>query len=280
MNAKVKGSLLLLFSLLIFSVNSAISRIYDVNVYTMIATTSLLGVIYLSGYFLVTKQRHLFRPQQPPGLLFAVAIAVLVTLITFYSAIRLTTVANTVLLHYTAPLFAVALAVLFLKEPFEWQSIFAALLSLVGIFLIFGGTLKPSPGLLLALASGVSYGITIVLYKRLVGQGNLFSLSFITGLLLFVFLSPSFFFELPSLNDFLFMAALAPAFSVVGPLLYYHGLHAIQAQHASIISYAEIIFTAFFGWLFFGEVPGTYAILGGALIVLSGVWIVVREAKG
>ncbi|MBS3106528.1 DMT family transporter [Candidatus Woesearchaeota archaeon] len=279
MSEKLKGIFFILLSLLIFSVNSNISRAYSVNVYTMLATTTFLGVVYLGGYFVVSGQRHLFRPSQSPALLFGVAVAVLVTLITFYSAIRLTTVANTVLLHYTAPIFTVALAVLFLKEPFEWQSIFAVLLSFAGIYLVFGGTLRPSLGLILALASGVSYGVTIVLYKRLVSQGSIYSLSFTVGLLLFVFVSPALFFQLPPLSEFLIMAVLAPGVIVIAPLLYYQGLKAIQAQHASIISYAEILFTSFFGWLFFGEVPGQFALLGGALIIAAGIWAVLRETR-
>lgn len=46
-----------------------------------------------------------------------------------------------------------------------------------------------------------------------------------------------------------------------------------EASHVAPFSYASVILSVLFGALFWSEIPNTYAFLGMALIIISGIAI-------
>ncbi|MDH3792706.1 MAG: DMT family transporter, partial [Rhodospirillales bacterium] len=55
---------------------------------------------------------------------------------------------------------------------------------------------------------------------------------------------------------------------------------AYQAAPASVVApfnYAILIWTVVFGYVIFGDLPGPWTLLGAAVIVLSGLYILRRE---
>jgi drug/metabolite transporter (DMT)-like permease len=74
-------------------------------------------------------------------------------------------------------------------------------------------------------------------------------------------------------KNFLYIFAIAILGAVVAPSLYFMGLEQTTASHASILSIAEIVFTALIAILFFGEQikPIGYV---GIILVLLAVFII------
>jgi drug/metabolite transporter (DMT)-like permease len=58
-------------------------------------------------------------------------------------------------------------------------------------------------------------------------------------------------------------------FAQLGQVWITRGLGLVPAGRATTISYAQIVFAAFFGFALFGEVPGPPTLAGTALIVLG-----------
>ncbi len=46
------------------------------------------------------------------------------------------------------------------------------------------------------------------------------------------------------------------------------------------MQYSQILWAAFYGWLFFGEGIEANTALGAAFVIASGLYIVFREARG
>jgi S-adenosylmethionine uptake transporter len=56
---------------------------------------------------------------------------------------------------------------------------------------------------------------------------------------------------------------------------YKHG----EATRVAPMQYSQILWAAFFGYVFFGETPGVATVLGAAVIILSGLYILFREGR-
>ena len=74
-------------------------------------------------------------------------------------------------------------------------------------------------------------------------------------------------------KNYLYIFAIAISGAVVAPTLYFMGLEQTTASHASIVSIAEIVFTALIAILFFGDriKPIGYV---GIILVLLAVFII------
>lgn len=58
---------------------------------------------------------------------------------------------------------------------------------------------------------------------------------------------------------------------------------AYQEGEAAIVApmqYSQIIWASIFGWFVFNETPDRYTIIGAGIIIVSGLYIVLREATG
>jgi len=64
--------------------------------------------------------------------------------------------------------------------------------------------------------------------------------------------------------------------STIAPLLYVQGFRSVRANEAAILGYFEPIGATLLALVFFGEVPGIKALIGGALILYSG-YIILKE---
>ena len=43
--------------------------------------------------------------------------------------------------------------------------------------------------------------------------------------------------------------------------------------------YQQVLWMTLFGWLVFGDVPGTAVVLGTAVVIASGLYLILRERR-
>jgi drug/metabolite transporter, DME family len=197
----------------------------------------------------------------------------------FVLANRLTTAANTIFLQSTAPLYLLFLSPWLLKEPIRRQDLgFMAAVGL-GLALFFVSAeapiaTAPDPvrGNLLALVSGFFWAVTVC-GLRWLGAGNGEHGSPVAAVV--------------SGNVTAFLVALPMALPLGshGPVdwavviylgvfqialayvLVTSALRHIPALEASLILLIEPVLNPVWAWLFQGERPGPWALLGGAIIL-------------
>lgn len=285
MNEHLKGGLLIIASMFLFGFIGPVVRFANISNFVFLFYTGLLGFVILIGIVLFKKNTGELWPPKYKWLLTLTTIFIAVQVFTYFEAYKRTTLANSVLLHYTAPIFAALLAPVFLKEKIDKITIPSLILSFFGVYLIFfqaGFSLasENTIGILLALISGIAYGICIICQKKL--------RMVFKPLTLMVYLYGGFILWIPFIkaNEYAIsqrVALLAVVYilfvSLLPTFIYLTGLKHIKGQHIGIISYAEVIAVISYGYLFFNETPSLLTLLGGILILISGYMVLRVESK-
>jgi drug/metabolite transporter (DMT)-like permease len=199
-------------------------------------------------------------------------------LILFVLANRLTTAANTIFLQSTAPLYMLVLAPWLLKESVRRDDIGFMLAVGFGLALFFIGVEQPvatapdpARGNVLALASGFCWALAVCGLRWLgAGQGRA---SPQAAVVLGNFLA--FFLALPmalpvgshSLADWSIIGYLGVFQIALAYVFVTNAIQFIPALEASVILLLEPVLNPLWAWLVQGEIPGIWALLGGAFIL-------------
>ena len=207
-------------------------------------------------------------------------------LILFVLATKLTTAANAIFLQYTAPVYVLLLEPLFYKERFRGRDFVTVAACLVGMSLFFVGKLRPQDvsGNVLALASGVCFALFFLLLRHSKARDVNRASSAIYGNLISVLIcAPAFLDALRrgiSAHDVACIAYLGIVQIGIAYVLFTLAMaRGVRSLDAGIIGYVEPVLNPVWVFLFIGERPAGWAILGGAIIMASVVIHTLREAK-
>lgn len=200
----------------------------------------------------------------------------------FAVANKYTTAANAIFLQYTAPVYILVLAPFVLRERFRVSDLITVVVCLGGMTLFFVDSapatdLTPQSqliGNILGLCSGVSLGGYILLLRHpkalnqnpaaSVFYGNLFA---IAAMIPFVAAAPSTW----TGKDFLAVFLLGVFQIGLAYYLFTYGVaHGVRSLDASIIGFIEPLLNPVWVFLFVGERPSAWAIVGG-VIIIAGV---------
>ena len=211
-----------------------------------------------------------------PAVLVGGAYAGCLTL--FVLANRLTTAANTIYLQSTAPLYVMILAPWLLKEPVRRQDIGFMIAVGLGLMLFFVGVERPAVtapdparGNLLAVISGFFWALTVCGLRWLTarpGRGSPIAAVTSGNLIAFLVALP---FALPlathSLVEWSVLAYLGVFQIALAYVLVTSAISHIPALEATMILLIEPVLNPLWAWLIQGEVPGIWAVIGGAIIL-------------
>lgn len=224
-------------------------------------------------------------------LISVLACCLLLNLFFYFTAIRMTSIANAVFTHYTAPIFVALLAPLTIAEPVDRLTVAALLLSLAGLFLLlFPGLDMPLSrrdqlGIAAGVMSGLTYAFTLLTAKRLTGVIPPLSIAFWQGVFMVAIMLPVLAVSggdgiYPALSSFWYVFLLLGLLHCsVAPLLYVDALRRVKAQHAAIIGYLEPVGTIALGILVLKETPPAVVFAGGTLILGAGLLIITRGER-
>ena len=199
-------------------------------------------------------------------------------------SINYTSVSNAAFLIYTAPVFTVIFAPLVLKERIEIRTLVALVFSLLGTTAIMGfNSLFSSEtsllGDVIALFGGIAYGFMSLFLKRIpTSMLGLPSNIILSGYISLALL-PFALFSMRQLtsNGLLLLLVLGLVQQSFAASMFHIGLRSIKAQHAGILTYIEPLAATAMAALFLYEGITFGSILGGALIITSGLIVVARR---
>lgn len=196
----------------------------------------------------------------------------------FFAAVQRGPVAVAVLTHYLAPLLIALAAPWVLREPRSPRALLAAPLTLAGLALVLGAPrgMADSWTAVLGGASALFFMANVLAAKE---AARAYSPLAVTALhsplsalaLLLVFGRSA----LPPTPDprLLFVAAGAVVCGLGGNTLFNVGLRRIPSAAAGALTYLEPLTAALVGQLVFGEALGSLGLLGGVIVLASGVWV-------
>ncbi len=230
-------------------------------------------------FLLLVGGRHLRFTWSPLQL--ATALAYTGCTVLFAAATKLTTAANAILLQYTAPVWVVLFGAWLLQERAtraDWWTMAAAFVGMA-IFLYDGLRLNDLAGILLAIASGVSFAAMIVLLRKQravstiepVILGNL--LGFLIGLP-WILSAPW-----PDQGSVVALLVLGVFQLGIPYLLYSRAIRHVTALEAVLIPVVEPILNPIWVMLVIGEKPSPLALFGGAIVLGAVTWRAVDSIR-
>ncbi len=278
---KTGGYIRIIIAAIIWGSLGTVVRLVDLPVLVIV----FYRVFFASASVLIyiVTRRKIDRLAVGRNIYFIIFMGLLLALnwISFFYSIRLTTVANAVLITYTAPIFVAILAPLILKEKLERITILTLAISLVGAALIAspsvaGLSKRDLMGIIWASVSAITYAILVILAKPLTGKVHVSAMIFYEELAGAVILSPVFFiykFDI-SLTTMLVLFVIGAFHTALAAGLYLSGLREVKAQQVGVFTYLDPVSAVVFAAFFLREIPRLTTVLGGGLVIISGLILV------
>jgi drug/metabolite transporter (DMT)-like permease len=207
-------------------------------------------------------------------------------LIFFVMATKTTTAANAIFLQYTAPVYLLILEPIIYKEKFRSRDVITVLVCLGAMALFFVGQLRPQDvtGNLLALASGVVFALYLLLLRhpRLLEVNRASSVIY-GNTVVVIMTAPWGLATLTSItgHDLIGVSYLGVIQLGVSYTLFTAGMaHGVRSLDAGIVCYIEPVLNPVWVFLVLGERPAPWAILGGAIIMVTVISHMLLDARG
>lgn len=197
----------------------------------------------------------------------------------FIMAIRYLTLAELHSLMATFPLMVTAIAAVFLREAVGIRRWTAVCIGFAGVLVILRpGTEALKPAALLGLLTAFLFASYNVM-TRLVAKYDDSETSTVymaaIGFVIMVAIGP-FYWIAPDGTGWLLLMALSVT-STAGHLLLIKALEAAPAAVLQPFNYTMLVFAVFYGWLLFDNLPDFWTLVGAAIVVSSGLYVIYRE---
>lgn len=281
-SASVRGIAFMLLGGGLYSVYDALAKLLTsgYSIVEIIFFSHLFSLIPL--FFLMPRSQGLriLRTQRIGGL-FLRSIFGCAAVACFIYSISVLPLADAYVLSFIAPLFMALLSAPFLGEKVEKHQWIAVIVGFGGIVIM----MRPDSGVFdiagfIAILGGFCYAVSLVLTRKFsISENNsmMFLFFSVTGIISAAAFLP-FEWKMPDLQGFilLFGAGLLTYFSQMALT------EAFRLAPASVVGpfdYAALIWASLLGYLIWGDLPDGYCIAGGALVVLSGLYLIIREVQ-
>ncbi len=266
-----KGLAITVVGTLVLSPDGLLIRLVAVDTWTILFWRGLLIAVALTIGLAVVHRRDTFARLRAVGWAgLAVAVVFSFGSVCFIVAINITSVANTLLIASSAPLFAALSAWIFIGEGVARRTWIAILLASAGIAVILSGSLGGGtlPGDLAALGTAISIagGFTIIRRYRHV---NMIPAMAASGLIV---AAVSWFRAAPLSiggEDVLWLGLMGLVVMPAATALTTLGPRYLPAPEVSLILLLEAVLGPFWVWLVLAEQPSPHAFIGGAVVVAA-----------
>ena len=281
MNKNLLGILLMTLGMFSLSINDIIYKNLTMNfpVWEAVFFRAFSGSI-ISLYLVYHSGINSIKTKKPVRH-FVRAFSAVGCVVLYIFGIKYLLLSENIAIAHSAPIIAALLAVPILGEKIGIHRMLAIVIGFIGVLVI----VKPGTDLfqlksLLPIGSAFFMASVYLTTRSLMNTESSTSIVFYYSFAL-LFTSLIFF---PS--DFVipdaFNLILALSLGIMGSMGHYFMSQA--ARHADVavtspFEYSSFIFVGLMGYFFFYEIPSNSVIVGGILIIISGVYVAYRERK-
>jgi drug/metabolite transporter (DMT)-like permease len=236
-----------------------------------------LEVSFGRSFFAALTVAYLTRHEgfRANGVTLAASALYAALLILFVVANKLTTAANAIFLQYTAPVYVMLLEPWMYGERRRWRDLFVVGACLAGMALFFVGQLRPQDvsGNLTALASGLCFAFFLLLLRHpKAGRVNRASSALYGNVIICLVTAPAFAGAAGALTgrDLAILFYLGVFQIGVAYTLFTLGIRrGVRSLDAGIVGYIEPMLNPVWVFLFIGERPSGWAVVGGVIIIAA-----------
>jgi drug/metabolite transporter (DMT)-like permease len=267
----------------IVSVSLAAILIKMSNSEPIVIATFRMGIssLILLPFYFIKKKNFIFKDDLKIFILSGLFLAL--HFYTWITSLRFTTIMSSTVLVTTNPIFVSIFSYFLFKKIIKKKTIFAIILSIIGVIFMSNGFSISSnlKGTLLALFGAIFASLYIISNYYLRKNYDLldiifpvYSISFIVLFFLSILLKAKIY-PLP-FNEYLlfFLIALIP--QVIGHSIFNYSLKFFSPVFISLTILGEPIGATIFGIIFFKEIPKILEMIGGFLII-TGIVISDKE---
>jgi len=279
-----KGFIYLIGAVTIWSISSGlIIPLIKLSSFVFYGIGSFFSLIFL--LLILAFKKHLNRSfKYPRKIVFFMALIGLGTAINnglFFTGLKAGSVANAALTHYLGPVFvAFIFAPLILREKLTLKTFFLVILSFLGLLILMLPTLQTSFDLaiLYGSLSAIFFALFVVIEKKVTQmETDALTTVFYISLVPFILFGPLAIGDIMNgitVHEWLLLALWGILVPGISFTLFFEGIKRVSATSASILGYGEPLGAIILAFIFFKQPINVYIIIGGFLIILSGILIV------
>jgi drug/metabolite transporter (DMT)-like permease len=197
----------------------------------------------------------------------------------FFIGLAHTPLAKASALDFSAPLFAAVLAVVFLHERMPLRRLAALLAGAAGVLIVLRpGLGKIDLGALFVLASGATWGLTLIIIKVLSRSDSSLTTTIYVGLFTtpLALLAALPVWQTPSLGQ-LGWLAVTGGLGGLGQLCLAQALRTTDVTLIMPIDFTKLIWASLLGFLVFAELPDIWTWIGGTIIFAAAFYVAATE---
>lgn len=183
-------------------------------------------------------------------------------------------------IFFAMPLLITLMAIPMLGEKVGLRRGLAVIVGLAGVMIVLrpGGEVPLGVGHLAALGAATTGAFSSVIIRKIGRAERSVVLMIYPMVLTFLAMGLAMpFVYKPMPVEHLGLTAVMAALGLVGALASIASYRVAPAIIVAPMQYSQIIWAAFYGWLFFGETVDLYTAIGSGVIIASGIYIVLRE---
>ena len=298
-NNNPKGIILILLAMMVFSVQDGIMKhIYNfVSLYEIYLIRTVVSFILILIFLIITKKPIVFKSQYPILTLCRV-ILFFFGFSSFYISLTVLPLGTATALFFVTPFLITIFAHFFLKEaigPRRWAAI---AVGFIGVYITLNPDFSNFNYLsLLPILCAFCYSLSMIIIKMTSDKDSVYTqtFTFYIGAIIF---SMIFYFvigdgkfntiEHPAAqfilrewfvdmeNSILFMVATGVT-ATLAFLLLFTAYSIASPAVVSPFEYSILLWSPLVGWVYFNEVPTLSTVIGILIIVISGIYIFLRE---
>ena len=279
-SAKQKAMLLMVVTAAMWSIGGIFIKLVSWNPLMIAGMRSMISAMVLGGYMVYKRIPFKFCKAS-----MGAAIGLSCSAMLFVMANKLTAAANAVVLQYSAPGFILIITAFLLHKRLEKREIIAVALTMCGIVLFFFDQL--SPGNVLGNILGILAGVFLAIMFVSMGEGGDDDSIRMSGILMAHLIAAvigmpvgTVLTESVTGMEILYVVILGVFQLGIPYVLYAIASRDCPPLACSLIGMLEPLLNPVWVAIFVHEMPGTFAFIGGAVIIATvGWWCVVSGRK-
>ncbi|WP_396172009.1 DMT family transporter [Flavobacterium sp.] len=225
-----------------------------------------------------------------PRIIAAAFFGVTLNMLCFFKGLSLTSPISTSVLMVSTPMIVLVLSAIIMKERIQKRMVFGLVLGLIGtsVLILYGKSIKSEPqaslGNLLVFANAISYGLYLVLVKKLMAKYNAFNFVKWVYLIGFVMIVPFGWNELSVVDwsimptDIYWKIGFVVVFSTfLTYLLNLLSMKELKPTTVAVFIYLQPFFATIFA-IGLGKDELTLVKIISAILIFAGVYLVTQKA--
>ena len=268
------GIALVALSAVLWSLAGLFVRMADLDTWTIVAWRSIFSFLTLGSAVLIQNRASPARILGGLGrpAIAAVALSVVAT-ISYVAALRLTIVANVMVIYAAAPVITTIIAFVWLRERATMRFLVAGAVAIVGIVVMAraAATGRDVLGIMAAVVMTIGFSVQLVHTKRHPSL-NLISIGALTAASCAIITVPLMQPGLPAPMQLLACALFGILTTGVAFVTVLEGGRLIPSGEAGFISMIDVVLGPFWVWLAYDERPTAAVIAGGVIVLGSVIW--------